>query len=266
MKDTKTIVDYYTDLIYAKLDNLYEEIIDSIDKFNEYLIDKTKEYQSAKEEISIAIKSDCIDQIIDIIDKINENDLISDKINLKQAIITEILDSMNTAGEVSNIINDIKTELESHDDITYLIGIIQDNVLLKMKEYSQLTANGFLIGNPYLDMYIGSRNEFVEYTEKIIKDIVEVDTNSIDNKEVKTIKFKQRLRCTYDELQKFARSQGYEDTRQGNTTHVIWKHKETGKSMPIPSKSGTIPQGTVSRILKQMELTRNDLANFLYNQ
>ena len=57
---------------------------------------------------------------------------------------------------------------------------------------------------------------------------------------------------------------GYEETRQTNTTHRIWKHKETGASLPIPAKGGkTLPQGTMSRMLKQMNLKRSDLAQYL---
>lgn len=77
-------------------------------------------------------------------------------------------------------------------------------------------------------------------------------------------KYKQRLRCTYNDMKKYAKYNGYEECRQGNTTHKIWKNSDTGKSIPIPNKSGTIPQGTVSKILKQMETSRNELACFLY--
>lgn len=263
--NTRLLMDIYSKKVFDKIDTLYEDIISSIDIFNEYLMEQTANYQTAKEEVSKAIKKELpLEDIIDIIDSIKEEDLVASKIKLKQTIINDILKNMDSIGEVTKTISEIKEELQEDDNLAYLISSLQDSALVKIKEYSELTASGFLKNNPYLDMYISTRNDFMDYTKKALNDSVDIETESIEDKEIKDIKYKQRLRCTYDELQKFARHVGYEDTRQGNTTHVIWKNRDTGKSLPIPNKSGTVPQGTVSRILKQMELSRNDLANYLY--
>lgn len=93
--------------------------------------------------------------------------------------------------------------------------------------------------------------------------IIEAD---IDKSDIKTFKFKQRLRVTYKDLKKFMNSYGYYEYRQKCSTHIIYKHKVTGQTIPVPYSHGTICQGTVSNILKQMDVTRNELAKFLYTR
>ena len=77
-------------------------------------------------------------------------------------------------------------------------------------------------------------------------------------------KFKERLRVTYKDLKKFMKANNYYEYRQKSSTHVIFKNKDTNQTIPIPKMPGTICQGTVSKILKQMNLTRNDLAKFIH--
>ena len=78
-------------------------------------------------------------------------------------------------------------------------------------------------------------------------------------------KFKQRLRVTYKDLKNFMNFYGFYEHRQKSSTHIIYKNKITGQTIPVPYSNGTICQGTVSKILKQMNLNRNDLAKYLYN-
>lgn len=86
-----------------------------------------------------------------------------------------------------------------------------------------------------------------------------------DIKAVKKVKFNNRLRINYKDLKKFMNYYNYYEFRQKSSTHVIYKHKYTGHTIPVPYSPGTICQGTVSSIVKQMNLTRSDLAHFLYS-
>lgn len=170
-----------------------------------------------------------------------------------------------SAKKIAQVIQEAKNKLKDYSDSKYLINLMQKKLYDNIKEYNQLTVSGLLNDNWHLDVYISTRNDLINYVEQVMEEYVEVETEELENKELKKIKFKQRLRVTYDELQKFAKYMGYEEVRQGNTTHRVWRHPDSGLSNPIPNKSGTVPQGTVSRILKQMELTRSDLADFLYS-
>lgn len=89
----------------------------------------------------------------------------------------------------------------------------------------------------------------------------DIDT---DIKNKKIFKFNDRLRITYKDLKKFMNYCNYYEYRQKSSTHIIFKNNTTGHTIPIPYSPGTICQGTVSKILKQMNLTRSDLAEFLY--
>lgn len=81
----------------------------------------------------------------------------------------------------------------------------------------------------------------------------------------KSFKFQSRLRVKYRDMKNFMNYLGFEESRHASCTHVVYKHKDTGLSVPVPSKKGTIPQGTISKILKQIGSDRNELAKFLYN-
>lgn len=206
-----------------------------------------------------------VDVILSLIEQIEEEDLIANKIKLRQAIVDDVAKSLpKSAQKIAQVIQNAKDKLKDYDDSKHLISLLQKKLYDNIKEYNQLTVSSLLNDNWHLDVYITTRNDLIEYVEKVMEEYVEVEIEQLENKEIKKIKFKQRLRVTYDELQKFAKHMGYEEVRQGNTTHRVWRHPESGLSNPIPNKSGTVPQGTVSRILKQMELTRADLAEFLY--
>lgn len=88
------------------------------------------------------------------------------------------------------------------------------------------------------------------------------DIKSTDN----SFKYKESLRIKYKELVGFMESQNYYYHRRNKSTHLIYKNQKTGKTVPVPCKKGTIAQGTVSRILKEMGLTRNDLARYIYEK
>ena len=87
-----------------------------------------------------------------------------------------------------------------------------------------------------------------------------------DIKSNDSFKYKESLRIKYKELVGFMESQDYYYHRRNKSTHIVYKNKYTGKTIPIPCKKGTIAQGTVARILKEMGLTRNDLAIYVYKK
>lgn len=79
-------------------------------------------------------------------------------------------------------------------------------------------------------------------------------------------KYNDSLRIKYKTLIGFMESQNYYYHRRNKSTHVIYKNEYTGKTVPVPYKKGTIAQGTISRILKEMGLSRNDLAQYVHNK
>ena len=87
------------------------------------------------------------------------------------------------------------------------------------------------------------------------------DIDKIDN-----FKHNEPIRIKYKTLIGFMESQNYEFHRRNKSTHMIYKNHATGKTIPIPFKKGTIAQGTIARILKEMELTRTDLAKYIYKK
>jgi predicted RNA binding protein YcfA (HicA-like mRNA interferase family) len=271
-QEREHIINVYMNKILSKLDDDYLESIEIIDGLNNELMQRTIEFQAIEDEVKKAIRNnepaESIINMIDIISKHNENFI--NTLRFKDLLVKELTQMLpSVAKNVMAVLEEAKTELNNNKNSNYILSIIQNQSLKKIDEYNQFIIYGFFKDNPYMEMYVHARNSFVEFSTNVLEELneedVDVYTEEIEGIEVKKVKFTQRLRCTYNELQDFARSRGYEDNRQGNTTHAIWKNTETGKSMPIPNKSGTIPQGTMSRILKQMDLNRADLANFLYN-
>ena len=137
------------------------------------------------------------------------------------------------------------------------------------KSYNAYIADTALESNEYIDMYIDTRENFLDFINESRKELENRILSYENGQQAETIieeniKYNQRLRVDYTELCDFLKHKGYECDRQGSTTHAVWKHTETGHSVPLPNKSGTIPQGTTSKVLKQIGSSRNELANYLY--
>ena len=79
---------------------------------------------------------------------------------------------------------------------------------------------------------------------------------------MKKAKTNNRVRVSYKQLIKFIQSLGYEESRRNRSDHVIYKNK-SNKTTVIPDDRGTVPIGTLMSILKQVDCTRQDLAEFL---
>ena len=80
-----------------------------------------------------------------------------------------------------------------------------------------------------------------------------------------SIKINNRIRVKYKDIRNFLNHIGYEEIRHSNSTHIMFKNAK-GVSVPVPNKRGTLCQGTVSKILKQVGSSREELAHFLYQK
>ncbi len=75
-------------------------------------------------------------------------------------------------------------------------------------------------------------------------------------------KTNNRVRVTYKQLVKFLQSLGYKETRRNRSDHVIYKNP-SNRTTVVPDDRGTVPIGTLMSILKQVDSTRQELADFL---
>ena len=64
---------------------------------------------------------------------------------------------------------------------------------------------------------------------------------------------------TYSELTRKLRALGCVLKRQAKGSHEIWHNPRANRSTVIPNHPGDLPKGTVAAILKQLQITREDL-------
>ena len=79
----------------------------------------------------------------------------------------------------------------------------------------------------------------------------------------KAVKVQGRIRCDYKQVDKFLKFKGYEPVRQGSSTHVIYRSNTTGKSIPVPKVRGTIPQGTIARMMTEINSSTKELSDHI---
>ena len=79
----------------------------------------------------------------------------------------------------------------------------------------------------------------------------------------KETKVHGRIRCDYKKIDKFLKYKGYEPVRHGSSTHVIYRSDATGKSIPVPKVKGTIPQGTIARMMTEIGSTSKELSDHI---
>ena len=72
-----------------------------------------------------------------------------------------------------------------------------------------------------------------------------------------------RIRCDYKKIDKFLKYKGYEPVRHGSSTHVIYRSEITGKSIPVPKVKGTIPQGTIARMMTEIGSSSKELSDHM---
>ena len=134
-----------------------------------------------------------------------------------------------------------------------------------------MICEDFYSNNEYFKAYVNTYYDYEEVVklyrrELIIQKRLEDDSviENPDNQNQKDNSCNGRLRVTHSDMIDFAKYMGFEEDRQGNSTHRVFRHPETGISVPIPAKKGKdMPQGTMSMLLKQMGYKRSDLAKFL---
>jgi predicted RNA binding protein YcfA (HicA-like mRNA interferase family) len=64
---------------------------------------------------------------------------------------------------------------------------------------------------------------------------------------------------TYQQLSRKLRSLGCELQRQSKGSHEIWFNPEKKVSAVVPRHSGDLPKGTPNAILKQLDITHQEL-------
>ncbi|MGL5507883.1 MAG: hypothetical protein ACRDB0_08280, partial [Paraclostridium sp.] len=171
-----------------------------VEKLNEDLDKRCKKYLFLKEQISIAIKNNV--PIDDFINEINNEDLIASKDRLRHYIISSLSkDLSDSAKKIANLMQYSKEELQGHRNRKLLLNFIQRDICNKIKDYNEMAISEILTNNWHLDAYINTRNQLLDYISSVSE--LEIETEEIENKEVKKLKYKQRLRVTYDELQRF---------------------------------------------------------------
>lgn len=268
--EREKIVNVYLDTIKDVIEEGYLEVMHQLDEFNKELMDCAVEYANLESNI-IKILKESLE--VNLIEELNEkvktmeekNEEIYHTITSRDIHENKLLKHIPIIAEnVSVVINKAYIELENNKNRTYLISMITNRSFTVFKKYNSVIIDVALESNEYIDAYVDARENFIEFVEKCRGTIDEIKMNEEIETLQETVKYKQRLRVNYNELEKFLKHKGYECNRQGNTTHAVWKHVETGKSIPVPNKSGTIPQGTTSKILKQIESSRQELAEFLY--
>ena len=275
-KEREELTKIYLDEIQSIVDREYINLSIVLEDFNKELEEGSLKYSYIINQINTLLNEGYMDfnlletVMIEISEMENRNDelytLITSR-DLKQNKILRHIPSI--AEQVSEVVLKAETELKGHKNQAYICSMVLNRSFDVFKSYNNYIIDSALESNDYIDMYIDSRENFLDFIEKCKKDIA-VKMESLDDSKhseviiEENIKYNQRLRVEYSDLTKFLKHKGYECNRQGSTTHAVWKHKETGHSVPQPNKSGTIPQGTTSKVLKQIGSSRNELAQYLY--
>lgn len=275
-KEREELTKIYLDEIQSIVDREYINLSIVLEDFNKELEEGSLKYSYIINQINTLLNEGYMDfnlletVMIEISEMENRNDelytLITSR-DLKQNKILRHIPSI--AEQVSEVVLKAETELKGHKNQAYICSMVLNRSFDVFKSYNNYIIDTALESNDYIDMYIDSRENFLDFIEKCKKDIA-VKMESLDDSKhseviiEENIKYNQRLRVEYSDLTKFLKHKGYECNRQGSTTHAVWKHKETGHSVPLPNKSGTIPQGTTSKVLKQIGSNRNELAQYLY--
>lgn len=269
-REKEAIVEKYISRIKEVIEDGYLEMMNDLDKFNQELMKNTLEYSDLENTIMKIFKeeidTDFVSEVNKRVEYIEaENEEIYKTITSRDVNSNKLLTQLPIMAEnVSNVIKEAYNDLKNNKNRIYITSMITNRSFNVFKYYNSVIIDVALESNEYIDAYIDARESFVDFVEKC-----KIKVNKITmQEEIKqlegTVKYKQRLRVDYCDIEKFLKYKGYECNRQGNTTHAVWKNKLTGKSIPVPNKSGTIPQGTASKILKQIESNRQELAEFLY--
>ena len=275
-KEREEISKRYLDEIQKIIDEEYVNLSISLEEFNKELEESSIRYSKIINQIYSLLNEKFMSvellesTMIEITEAEASNHELYHTITSRNIHDNRLLKHLPAIAEkVSDVVVKAEKELEGHKNQAYICSMVINRSFDVFKQYNTYIIDTALESNDYIDMYIDARENFLDFIEKCRKELEErlLSYKDHDKAEVvieKNIKYNQRLRVNYDELCDFLKYKGYECDRQGSTTHAVWKHKETGRSVPLPNKSGTIPQGTTSKVLKQIGSSRNELAQYLY--
>ena len=275
-QERESIVNSYLGKIQDIIDQGYLDITESLEDFNKQLELGAVKYMDIETQIKSLLKTEDFDEnkLEELLETISEmekkNNEIYDTITSRDLKTNKLLKHLpGMAEKVADIIQQSNDDLVGNKNQAYIVSMITNRSFDVFKSYNAYIADTALESNEYIDMYIDTRENFLDFINESRKELENRILSYENGQQAETIieeniKYNQRLRVDYTELCDFLKHKGYECDRQGSTTHAVWKHTETGHSVPLPNKSGTIPQGTTSKVLKQIGSSRNELANYLY--
>ena len=275
-QERESIVNSYLGKIQDIIDQGYLDITESLEDFNKQLELGAVKYMDIETQIKSLLKTEDFDEnkLEELLDTISEmekkNNELYDTITSRDLKTNKLLKHLPGMAEtVADIIQQSNDDLVGNKNQAYIVSMITNRSFDVFKSYNAYIADTALESNEYIDMYIDTRENFLDFINESRKELENRILSYENGQQAETIieeniKYNQRLRVDYTELCDFLKHKGYECDRQGSTTHAVWKHTETGHSVPLPNKSGTIPQGTTSKVLKQIGSSRNELANYLY--
>ena len=275
-QERESIVNSYLGKIQDIIDQGYLDITESLENFNKQLELGAVKYMDIETQIKSLLKTEDFDEnkLEELLDMISEmekkNNELYDTITSRDLKTNKLLKHLpGMAEKVADIIQQSNDDLVGNKNQAYIVSMITNRSFDVFKSYNAYIADTALESNEYIDMYIDTRENFLDFINESRKELENRILSYENGQQAETIieeniKYNQRLRVDYTELCDFLKHKGYECDRQGSTTHAVWKHTETGHSVPLPNKSGTIPQGTTSKVLKQIGSSRNELANYLY--
>lgn len=275
-QERESIVNSYLGKIQDIIDQGYLDITESLEEFNKQLELGAVKYMDIETQIKSLLKTedfdeDRLEELLATISEMEEkNNELYDTITSRDLKTNKLLRHLpGIAEKVANVIQKSNDDLVGNKNQAYIVSMITNRSFDVFKSYNAYIADTALESNEYIDMYIDTRENFLDFINESKKELEHRISSYENGQEAEiiieeNIKYNQRLRVDYSELCDFLKHKGYECDRQGSTTHAVWKHTETGHSVPLPNKSGTIPQGTTSKVLKQIGSSRNELANYLY--
>ena len=261
--------------INDELDRSYIVIDDMLEKISKDFVDsaiKIEEYKQSL--IHIAYRDDLdkesysdykeVKDIITNIEEIRKNmnskyiDMFSD--STENSILQLAEESIN---KIADIIKSIQADINGQKNDFLILSILLDRSKRILEEYNTYIVESVLESNPYIDAYIETEESYYNFLLEIVGD-KEDNPEDITQEEIR--KYNDRLRVEYSDLSRFLTLKGYVCVRQNSTTHAIWRNEELGISVPLPNKSGTVPQGTVSKLLRIINSNRYELAEFIMEE
>lgn len=270
-QEREEIISFYLSKINNILDEGCIEINEAIDEFNEKLIQSTLTYNKLKNELILFVKNDeNVSQLEEITHKAIEFE--KNNHSLYLSVISKNADEnkifyllKQLADKISDVIKDAEKTLKGQKNDFYIVSLIVNRCYKQFDNYNEYITDIALESNCYLDAFCEAREDFIDFITDIKNKAEESLKKEMIEQIDEGIKYKERLRVNYYELEKFLTYKGFVQNRQNSTTHAIWKHNDTGISVTVPNKSRTVPQGTVSKILRIIKSNRQELANFLYS-